>query len=72
MALGGTQTATASNLVDYNDTHVLDFEPSLKTLAILAVIRYNLDIRELPREISYEIRNMILPNIISRPLNSMG
>lgn len=68
-----TQTVVQlPSLVDYNDTHVLDFEPSLKTLAILAVIRYNLDRRELPRELRWEIRMMITPNMISRPLNNTG
>lgn len=63
---------TGSPLVDYNDTHVLDFEPSLKTLAILAVIRLGLDQTDLPRELRWDIRMMVTPNVISRPLTSTG
>ncbi|EAA05915.4 AGAP009495-PA, partial [Anopheles gambiae str. PEST] len=36
---------------DYSDTHVLDFEPSLCTLAILKVLEYKLDISVLPQDI---------------------
>jgi hypothetical protein len=61
-----------SNLVDYNDTHVLDFEPSLRTLCILATIRYNLSQVDLPRELRFEIRMMLQANAISRPLNANG
>jgi hypothetical protein len=62
----------STQLVDYNDTHVLDFDPSLKTLCILTVIRYNLSQTELPRELRWEIRMMLQENAISRPLTSNG
>lgn len=39
-------------LTDYSDTHVLDFEPNLKTLCLMAVIENNLDqTTYLPKEI---------------------
>jgi N-acetylneuraminic acid mutarotase len=65
-------SASPTQLIDYNDTHVLDFTPSLKTLSILAVVRHNIDQMELPREIRFEIRMMIQANSISRPLDRMG
>lgn len=40
-------------LMDYDDTHVLDFEPNLKTLCIMSVIEKNLDQTWLPQEIRY-------------------
>lgn len=61
-----------ASLVDYNDTHVLDFFPTLKTLAIMSVIENNLDQTWLPQEVRWELRNMTQPNSISRPLTSMG
>lgn len=39
------------SLLDFNDTHVLDFRPSLKTLAMQTVLRHNLDYSPLPRDI---------------------
>ncbi|XP_050077949.1 kelch domain-containing protein 3 [Anopheles maculipalpis] len=54
---------------DYSDTHVLDFEPSLCTLAIIKVLEYRLDITGLPQDIRIEIRNMSTPNKIGRSLN---
>lgn len=59
-------------LVDYNDTHVLDFEPSLRTLCILAVIRFNLSQAEIPQQLRFEIRMMLQANAISRPLTNTG
>ncbi|KAL1462292.1 hypothetical protein WDU94_014138 [Cyamophila willieti] len=38
-----------SNLIDNDDLHVLDFSPSLRTLALVAVIKYNLNTKCLPR-----------------------
>lgn len=66
------QAPAQATLVDYNDTHVLDFEPSLKTLCILTVIHYNLNQIDLPRELRFEIRMMLQSNSISRPLTSTG
>lgn len=61
-------------LVDLSDMHVFDFQPTLKTLAILAVKKYNLDDSILPVHLKSEIINMFLPNKISvnRPNNSAG
>lgn len=38
-------------LWDYNDVHVLDFEPSLKTLSMMTVMKHNLDMSELPHNV---------------------
>lgn len=38
-----TTSGPNQKLIDYNDTHVLDFNPSLKTLCIGSVIKNNLD-----------------------------
>ncbi|XP_033106357.1 kelch domain-containing protein 3-like isoform X2 [Anneissia japonica] len=51
------------NLQDMNDLFILDFEPSLKTLCQLAVIKYNLDTAVLPKELRMEIRNMVPSNL---------
>lgn len=63
---------TTTQLIDYNDTHVLDFAPSLKTLSILTVVKYNLDQSVLPDGLRFDIRMMIQANSISRPLDRMG
>lgn len=59
-------------LMDLSDLHVLDLEPSLKTLAKLAVLDYKLDTSCLPRDISWELAAMTTPNVITRPVNSNG
>lgn len=59
-------------LMDLSDLHVLDLQPSLKTLAKLAVLEYKLDTSCLPRDIRWELAAMTTPNVISRPLNSNG
>ncbi|XP_055371526.1 kelch domain-containing protein 3 [Condylostylus longicornis] len=71
---GGTSPMcfSSNSLVDNNDTHVLDFEPTLKTLAILAVIDNRIDFSFLPKEVRFEIRTMITPNSITRPINQAG
>lgn len=38
-------------LWDYNDIHVLDFEPSLKTLSIMKVLENNIDMTWLPQNV---------------------
>lgn len=38
-------------LWDYNDLHVLDFAPTLRTLAVLSVIKHNLDASVLPQNL---------------------
>uniref|UniRef100_A0A182VUX6 K Homology domain-containing protein n=1 Tax=Anopheles minimus TaxID=112268 RepID=A0A182VUX6_9DIPT len=43
---------------DYSDTHVLDFEPSLCTLAIIKVLAYRLDVTSLPQDISTRSKEM--------------
>lgn len=40
-------------LLDYSDIHVFDFEPTLKTLAIRAVLDYDIDQSLLPQCIRY-------------------
>lgn len=38
-------------LVDNSDLHLLDYQPSLKTLSILVVLENNIDTSILPRDI---------------------
>lgn len=64
--------ANSQQLIDYNDTHVLDFQPSLKTLCIYTVVQNSLNLSELPQDIIYEIRMMQQANSISRPLTNTG
>lgn len=45
--------------MDYDDTHVLDFEPNLKTLCIMSVIENNLDQTWLPQEIRYMMLHIL-------------
>lgn len=59
-------------LIDNNDTHVLDFEPTLKTLAIMAVLENRIDYSSLPYHIRYDIQVMTTPNMISRSANHAG
>ncbi|GAB6022105.1 kelch domain-containing protein 3 [Chamberlinius hualienensis] len=60
------------NLKDHNDLNVLDFYPTLKTLCLLQVIKYNLDIKMLPREIIWEIEAMTTSNCVSWNCNKAG
>ncbi|CAH2231027.1 jg3469 [Pararge aegeria aegeria] len=83
---GGTSPCTLNNyirpfddsydsperLIDNSDLHVLDYAPTLKTLAILAVLEHDLDLTSLPQDIILDIRTMTLPNRISRPINQSG
>lgn len=41
----------SERLIDYSDTHVLDFEPNLKRMSTLAVLQNNIDQSVLPRAI---------------------
>lgn len=59
-------------LIDYDDIHVLDFLPSLKTLSIVKVLEHNIDQQWLPHDVRIEIRAMTTPNVISRPLTHTG
>ncbi|XP_052866120.1 LOW QUALITY PROTEIN: kelch domain-containing protein 3 [Anopheles cruzii] len=54
---------------DYSDTHVLDFEPTLYTLAMIKVLECKLDTLCLPRNIRIELRSISTPNKIGRALN---
>lgn len=56
-------------LVDLNDLFILDLNPSLKTLCLVAVINYKLDVTELPKSIRMEILWMTQNNNISKPLS---
>lgn len=40
-----------ADLMDHSDLHVLDFSPSLRTLSMISVIKYNLDIGCLPASV---------------------
>ncbi|ROT71035.1 hypothetical protein C7M84_010661 [Penaeus vannamei] len=63
---------TDRRLKDHNDLHVLDFEPSLKTLCLLEVQKLKLDTTWLPRELHMLLNFMQMPNNITRPLNHTG
>ncbi|CAH1124306.1 unnamed protein product [Ceutorhynchus assimilis] len=61
-------------LVDHSDMYILDLNPSLKTLSMVAVRNYNLDDTVLPQSLRSELSNMYIPNKItmSRPNHSAG
>ncbi|XP_018564795.1 kelch domain-containing protein 3-like isoform X2 [Anoplophora glabripennis] len=61
-------------LMDHSDMYVLDFQPTLKTLCIIAVRQYKLDESVLPTNVKLDIMNMFTPNkiTINRPNNSAG
>lgn len=61
-----------SPLMDHNDLFVLDFAPSLKTIAITNVIEHKLNVEALPESIRFEIRAMTFPNNVTKPLNNAG
>ncbi|XP_042222819.1 kelch domain-containing protein 3-like [Homarus americanus] len=63
---------TDRRLKDHNDLHVLDFEPSLKTLCLIQVQTLKLDTTWLPRELQALLEVMSMPNTITRPLNHTG
>lgn len=44
-------TGSQNQLLDYNDIHVLDFNPNLKTLSIMTVLENNIDQTCLPQDI---------------------
>uniref|UniRef100_A0A8D8S3I2 Kelch domain-containing protein 3 n=1 Tax=Cacopsylla melanoneura TaxID=428564 RepID=A0A8D8S3I2_9HEMI len=53
-----------SNLIDNDDLHILDFAPTLRTLALVAVIKYNLSTKYLPRQLLHEVRAMSTANSV--------
>lgn len=63
-----------SNLVDHDDLYVLDMEPTLKTLSLLAVIanRGLLDLGSLPRDLRHELNCMVMSNQLSAPSTASG
>lgn len=68
----GDDQEMEGTLQDLSDLHVLDLDPSLKTLALLAVIRHKLDTQCLPQNLRWEIDAMTKPNVITRMSNSSG
>ncbi|CAG9823052.1 unnamed protein product [Phaedon cochleariae] len=65
---------TDDKLVDHSDMYVLDFNPSLKTLCMIAVRKHELDESTLPQNIRHDMTNMFTPNkiTVNRPNNSAG
>merc|ERR1712107_664088 len=59
---------TSSQLMDHDDLHVLDMNPSLKTLTLVSIIQNKISTEGLPRTLLTEISNMTQNNSISRPL----
>jgi len=60
-----------NSLLDQNDLHVLDLDPSLQTLCKLAIISYGLPTAKLPHFLRQDVKMMTSPNTITptRPLN---
>ncbi|KAH8411453.1 hypothetical protein KR215_004873 [Drosophila sulfurigaster] len=71
-ATAAAAAASATPLIDYSDLHVLDFEPTLKTLATMVVLKYQLDISGLPRSFRADLNMLTQPNSITRPINQAG
>ncbi|XP_066147064.1 kelch domain-containing protein 3-like [Euwallacea fornicatus] len=61
-------------LIDHSDMHILDLNPSLKSLCLVAVRRYKLNCRELPKSLREELYHLRAPNkiTVNRPCNSAG
>lgn len=57
-----------SGLMDHSDLHVLDLSPSLKTLCIMQILKYDLNNQMLPQTVLEEIKNMCDRDVISKPL----
>lgn len=49
-------------LNDLSDLHVLDMQPSLRTLALLAVSKYKLRLSSLPEELILQLQNISQDN----------
>ncbi|GLV40018.1 uncharacterized protein CBL_10914 [Carabus blaptoides fortunei] len=60
-----------SDLMDHNDLYVLDLNPTLRSLTMLAVIENKLDYTCLPASLQFEIRMMTTPNNITKPLEEV-
>jgi len=60
-----------SSLMDHNDLHILDLNPSLKTLCILEIVRNKINTEGLPATILEEMKNMLTSDIISKPLRTI-
>ena len=62
------------NLIDHNDTYVLDLKPSLRSLCMDFVVQnsHNYNLECLPQGIKYDIDCMTKDNTISEPLRFKG
>ncbi|XP_030379049.1 kelch domain-containing protein 3 [Scaptodrosophila lebanonensis] len=69
---GNGHDAALVVLIDYSDLHVLDFEPTLKTLASMIVLKHSLDVSCLPRSFRADLQMLTQPNSITRPINQAG
>lgn len=54
----------SEELTDHSDMHILDFQPSLKTLSILAVSNFKLDCSILPQSLKYVTKFSFLFTIL--------
>jgi len=61
-----------SRLNDHDDLHVLEFEPSLRTLCLMKVIRHQLDTTYLPEVLKLELHAMTTNNTIQRLTSNQG
>ncbi|CAK8692263.1 kelch domain-containing protein 3-like [Clavelina lepadiformis] len=62
------QTDDEEELFDHNDTNVLDFAPTLKTLCFIVLLQYKVNLSSLPPILRWEAKVMSTPNSISKPL----
>jgi N-acetylneuraminic acid mutarotase len=60
-----------SGLMDHNDLHVLDINPSLRTLCILQIVNNRISTQDLPATILAEMNNMLSCDVISKPLRTV-
>lgn len=59
-------------LLDHSDLHILDYNPSLKTLCLCAVRDHAQDVSSLPQDLRWEFEAMTKPNTISRSSVNSG
>lgn len=68
----GTMHKFSEMLFDKGDLHILDYGPTLRTIAMMVVINNDLKLDLLPKEIKKDILNMYLNNGISEAEPQFG
>ncbi|CAM1301864.1 KLHDC3 (predicted) [Pycnogonum litorale] len=59
-------------LIDHDDLHVLDLQPSLKTLSLMSVIKYGLPVDHVTSTLRFDIMMMTTDNTINRKVICNG